>query len=375
MRKSLLKTLVIIFWLCAVAFILVSLFDLPLGFNFPQNLSDLFKKDKYSDVKKQLVTTEILEESTTISVVEKVSPAVVSIVVKTIDFDLFSGPSLSEAGIGTGFIVDSSGLIVTNSHVVDNARGEYSVVLKDGSTYEVEQIHLDPATDLAILEIIGRDLPIVELGDSDSLKVGQTAIAIGNALGMYQNTVSVGVVSGVSRQVSAGGGFSNRATLTENAIQTDAALNPGNSGGPLLNSAGQVIGINFATTFGADNVSFALPINSLKPLLEIFLKEGKIVRPYIGISYTIITKEIAALRRLPEGAFVSRVLVDSPADKAGIQRGDIITKFDGEQIGSTLSIASAVAKKRIGDKVDIEVDRGGETIALEVTLEESPETF
>lgn len=318
-------------------------------------------------VKKELVQ----EESSIINVVESVSPSVVSVVIKTTNFDFFSGPQSSEEGIGTAFIVDKSGIIVTNSHVVEQA-GDYSVVLKDGTTYDVARVHKDPMTDLAFLEINARNLPVVKLGDSDDIRVGQRAIAIGNALGKFQNSVTVGVVSGVARQLSASGGLTGDVKTYENAIQTDAALNPGNSGGPLLNSSGQVIGINVATTRGANNISFAIPVNTLKPLLESFLQTGRIVRPFMGVSYTMITKEIASLRNLPEGAFISGVLADSPAKKSGLQRGDIITEFDGKVLGSNLSLASAISKKKVRDSVKIKVDRNGQVIELKVTLNEAP---
>ncbi len=334
---------------------------------------DLFKKNRYAELKKITNGGVIEEESATIDAVESVSPAVVSIVVKTIEFDFFNGPSQNESGIGTGFIVSPNGLIVTNSHVVNNTRGEYSVVLKNGETYNVEKIHLDTISDLAILEITARDLPVVELGDSDTLKVGQKAIAIGNALGRYQNTVTMGVISGVGREFYASAGFGSRGTLQENAIQTDAALNPGNSGGPLLNLAGQVVGINVATTIGADNISFAVPVNTLKPLLEIFEKEGRIIRPYLGITYTAITKELAALRRLPEGAFISRVIPESPAEKAGLKRGDIIVKFDGNDVNSEYLLSREIAKRKVGDRVEIVVDRSGQQETMQVTLDEAPE--
>ncbi len=322
------------------------------------------------------LTQEVVqEESQIIDVVDKVSPAVVSIVVKTVDFDFFSGPITDESGIGTGFIVDSGGLIVTNSHVVDNVNGEYSVVLKDGTSYEVDKIHLDQQNDLAILEITARDLPKVELGDSDKLKVGQKAIAIGNALGQFQNTVTVGVVSGLGRSITASGGFGRDVKTYESVIQTDAAINPGNSGGPLLNIAGQVIGINVATSGGADNISFAIPVNTLKPVLEGFVKEGRIIKPYLGVSYTMISKEIATIRRLPEGAFISRVARGTPADKAGLQRGDIITKFEGKALSTTYSLGQAIAKQRVGDQVSLTVDRGGETKEFTVVLAEMPKDF
>lgn len=331
-------------------------------------LSTLSGGKKFNTLIKQEV---VQEESVVTKVVEDVSPAVVSIVAKTVEFDYFSGPSRQESGIGTGFIVESSGLIVTNSHVVNNDQAQYNIVLKDGTTYEVEEIHLDELSDLAFLEVTARGLPTVSLGDSDVLKVGQQAIAIGNALGQFQNTVTVGVVSGVARQIQAGGG--GMATKNyESVIQTDAALNPGNSGGPLLNSAGQVIGVNVASTVGADNISFAIPVNTLKPLLEGFLKEGKIVRPYIGVYYVMISKEIAQIRNLPEGAYISRVIKASPADKAGIKRGDIITEVDGKKLDSTLGLASVLSKQKVGANVDITIDREGKSMTMKVTLEEVP---
>ena len=321
------------------------------------------------------VTQEVVqEESQIVDVVDKVSPAVVSIVVKTTNFDFFGrGYTTDESGIGTGFIVDKGGLVVTDSHVVDNEQGEYSVVLKDGTTYDVDKIHLDRQNDLAILEITARDLPTVVLGDSDKLKVGQRAIVIGNALGQFQNTVTVGVVSGVGRSITASGGFGTQAKSYDSVIQTDAAINPGNSGGPLLNSAGQVIGISVATSSGADNISFAIPVNTLKPILESFIKEGRIVKPYLGVSYQMIEKDVAQLRRLPEGAFVMSVSRDTPADKAGLQRSDIITKFDGNDLGEKLSLAQAIAGKKVGDEVTITVDRDGKTMELKATLAEMPQ--
>lgn len=321
------------------------------------------------------VTQEVVqEESQIVDVVDKVSPAVVSIVVQTTNFDFFGrGATTDESGIGTGFIVDKGGLIITDSHVVDDESGQYSVVLKDGTTYDVDKIHLDRQNDLAILEITARDLPTAALGDSDKLKVGQKAIAIGNALGQFQNTVTVGVVSGVGRSITASGGFGTEAKTYDSVIQTDAAINPGNSGGPLLNSAGQVIGINVATSQGADNISFAIPVNTLKPILESFIKEGRIIKPYLGVSYQMIEKDLAQLRRLPEGAFIMSVSRGTPADKAGLQRSDIITKFDGKDLGENLSLAQAIAGKKVGDEVGLVIDRDGKILEVKVTLAEMPQ--
>lgn len=321
------------------------------------------------------LTQEVVqEESQIIDVVERVSPAVVSIVVRINSFDIFSGPITDESGIGTGFIVDQNGLIITNSHVVDSVDGEYSVVLKGGANYQVDRVHLDEQNDLAILEITARDLPTVQLGDSDSLRVGQQAIAIGNALGQFQNTVTVGVISGIGRNITASRGFGMESKTYESVLQTDAAINPGNSGGPLLNSAGQVIGINVATSSGAENISFAIPINTLKPVLESFVKEGRIIKPYLGVSYVMISKEVAALRQLPQGAFVSRVIAGSPADSAGLQRGDIIIKFNGQDLNVMFSLVQAIARQKVGDEVTLTVDREGQKLELKAVIAEMPQT-
>ena len=336
---------------------------------FAQRGVSLFKaKPLYSRVETKEV---VQEESQVVDVVEKVSPAVVSIVIKTVDFSVFSGPSLAESGIGTGFIVDKNGLIVTNSHVVDNDAGDYSVILKDGTTYPVEKIHLDTQNDFAILEVSARDLPTVDFGDSDALKVGQKAIAIGNALGQFQNTVTVGVVSGLGRSITAFGPFGDEKTYSS-VIQTDAAINPGNSGGPLLNISGQVIGINVATSSRAENVSFAIPVNDLKPVLESFIENGRIVKPYLGVSYVMISKEIAELRNFPEGAYVTGIVKDSPAEKVGLKRGDIITKFGDSALGTGFTLSQAVLKGKVGGEEMLTVDRDKSILLIKVTMEEMP---
>lgn len=312
------------------------------------------------------------EESAVINTVEEVSPSVVSILYTREGFDPFSGPVSSDEGIGTGFIVDKTGLIVTNAHVVSLPDADYSVVLKDGSTYDVTRVSLDEASDLAILEVEGRDLPVVDLGDSSAVKVGQTAVAIGNALGQFSNSVTVGVVSGLARELTASGAYGDAKTY-ENVIQTDAALNPGNSGGPLLNLSGQVIGINVATTRGADNIGFAIPVNVLKPLLQGYLKEGRLIRPYMGVTYTMISEDIARLRDFPQGAYITRVMEDTPASKAGLERGDIVIEFDGVTLDGEKTLSSLIREKKPGDTVDIVVVRGNDELTLKVELEEMPE--
>ena len=350
--------------------------DSELLSSLSEKFLNIFKKDgsRYSSPKVVTRQQVVNEESTVIDAVDKTSPAVVSIVVKTVNFDFFSGPTTSDQGIGTGFIVDRNGLIVTNSHVVDDPSGEYTVVTKDGKTYEVNRINLDEPSDLAIIEISARNLPTVEFADSDNLKVGQMAIAIGNALGRFQNTVTVGVISGISRQLQATGGLGGVKTY-ENVIQTDAALNPGNSGGPLVNSAGQVIGINVATSIGADNISFALPVNTLIPILDGFLKEGRIVRPYLGVTYTMITPEIAEIRGMPVGAFISRVTPGSPAVKAGLLRGDIITKINETSLDGENSLSQVIAGMKVGDKLKLYVDREGKEELFTAVIEAAPENL
>lgn len=344
-------------------------------FNSERSLPSKDNKDESQKNSKQTLKV-IDEESAIINVVEKASPSVVSIVLKQMDFNLFSGSeSFIEEGIGTGFIVDPNGIIVTNSHVVNNQNGEYSVILKDGTTYKVDKIHLDTASDLAIIEITARNLPALKLADSSKLKVGQKAIAIGNALGQFQNTVTSGIVSGIGREITASDAFGAQTSYYEEVIQTDAALNPGNSGGPLLNLSGQVIGINVATTPMADNISFAIPSNTLKPLLESFLSQGRIVRPFLGVSYQLITEEIAKLRDMPQGAFISRVYNNSPAEKAGLKRGDIITSFNGQDLNEKNTLSALVSHSSVGDAVDLTVDRGGEKLKITVILEEALENF
>lgn len=314
------------------------------------------------------------EESAIIDVVDKVSPAVVSVVEKTSDFDPFSGPIESKQGVGTGFIVDASGLIVTNNHVVSDPGASYSVVLKDGQSFEVKKIYRDGLNDLALLEVKGANLPVVQLGDSSKLKVGQKAIAIGNALGEFSNTVTVGVVSGLSRQMTASGAFGTAPKTYNDVIQTDAAINPGNSGGPLLNIAGQVIGINVATSRGAENIGFAIAVNRLKPVLQSFKESGRIIRPYLGVSFRTITRDIASFNRLPEGAYITQIGTGTPADKAGLETGDIITKIGGKAINEKNTLDYEIQQDyKVGDKVKLTVDRRGTVLNLEAVLEEAPE--
>ncbi|OGE62617.1 hypothetical protein A2964_02505 [Candidatus Daviesbacteria bacterium RIFCSPLOWO2_01_FULL_40_27] len=319
--------------------------------------------------------TIIQEENAVVSVVEKTSPSVVAIgaTTRTFDpFDPFSLPRSQNATIGTGFVISEKGIIVTNKHVVDNPDVKYNVVTKDGKKYEIRKVYRDPVLDLAVVQVDASDLKALELGDSSKIKVGQTVVAIGNALGRFTNTVTTGVVSGLGRRVVAGDPFSGTAESLDDLIQTDAAINPGNSGGPLLNSAGQVIGVNVATTEGAQNIGFAIPINSVKKITDEFIQTGTVSRPFLGISYRFISKDVAILNEVPQGAYIQEVVVDSSADKAGIETGDIITKIDGQAVDSEKKISETIASKKIGDRLNLTVWNDGEEKQVTATLQELP---
>jgi S1-C subfamily serine protease len=334
----------------------------------------------------ELVTQKILtEENVVTSQAEKVSPAVVTVSYKRktpvmeqyfLDpFGMFGGRRATgevdtqQVDIGSGFIVDKSGLVVTNKHVVSQGvPSDYKIVLKDDSEHQVEKIWRDPVNDLAILKISNGEFESIEMGDSDKIKVGNFVVAIGTALGEFRHTVTTGVVSGLGRGITAGDGFTGAEKL-DNVIQTDAAINPGNSGGPLLNSVGQVIGVNVAVSQGANNIGFALPINVVKESLDNFNTTGQFERPFFGVRYQLISKEQGILNNVPAGAYVVEVVKDSSADRAGIVKGDIITKFDGIQMtDDKTGLAGMLGKKKIGDKVEIEVYRDKELKKIQVEL-------
>jgi len=355
----------------------------------------------------------VTEESAVISAVNKVAPAVVSIIVtKDLpkieqyysnpfgseffrqffgdDFDDFfgqqslpqyrqNGTEKTEIGGGTGFIVSADGYIITNKHVVLDEAADYTVLMNDETKYAAKVLARDSLSDLAVLKIEKNNLPIVELGDSADLKVGQSVIAIGNALGEFRNTVSTGVISGLARSVTAGGaGIGSEQLL--NVIQTDASINPGNSGGPLLNIAGQVIGINTAMAQGAQNIGFAIPINEVKNTIDSVKKNGKIVRPWLGVRYVIINKAIADANKLSVdyGAIIVRgqnqtdlaVIPGSPADKAGLVENDIILESNGQKITEANPLANLVAKLKPGDEITLKVLHQSKEKTIKVKLEE-----
>lgn len=278
-----------------------------------------------------------------------------------------------EQNIGSGFIVTDNGLIITNRHVVDQENAKYKIRLNDGETYDVVNMYKDPLNDLSILKIdVAKKLKALPLGDSDNLKLGQTTIAIGTPLGEFTNSVTTGIVSGLGRGITAGSPFEGFVEKLDNVIQTDAAISPGNSGGPLLNSSGQVIGVNTAVSGEGENIGFAIPVNIVKTLLTEFEERGgSFERPYMGIQYQMIDRRSAIANDLVEGAFIEAIVKDSPADKAGLQEEDIITKIDGEKIVGTddQSIVRILLKKQIGQTVQITYWRGEEERVVSVKLE------
>ncbi len=289
------------------------------------------------------------------------------------------GTEKQTIGEGSGFLVSPDGIIVTNKHVVGDTDADYTDILSDKKEYSARILARDPVQDIAILKVDGNNFPFLELGDSDSTRVGQTAIAIGNSLGEFSNTVSRGIVSGLKRSLVAGSGFGSSERLS-GIIQTDAAINPGNSGGPLLDLSGKVIGVNVAMAQGAQNIGFAIPAKVVKNALAEVKTTGKISAPFLGVRYAVITPDIQKENNLPfsYGALVVRgqritdlaVVPGSPADKAGIIENDIILEIDGSKIDEDMQLGDIVGTKRVGDTVALKIWRKGETKDVRITLEE-----
>lgn len=310
-------------------------------------------------------------------IANSVSKSVVSIITNTSTTGSFFTGQVSQAA-GTGFILSSDGYIATNKHVVANAT-KIGVILDDGSTYEdVELIGTDPINDFAIIKIKDvKDLTPIKIGDSKTTNIGQQVVAIGNALGTYQNSVTSGIISGKGRSLTASDSSRTTYETLSDMIQTDAAINGGNSGGPLVNAAGEVIGINTAYASQGNNVGFAIPINSVKGIMAGVLKDGKFERAVLGVRYQTITPLIAKEKKLDvtAGAYVkgsnnaSAVIKGSAGDKAGIKDGDIITAVNGTKIGTAGSLGSLIGEYAVGNTVKLEVYRDKKYIQLEVKLE------
>ncbi|MBI2591375.1 MAG: trypsin-like peptidase domain-containing protein [Candidatus Brennerbacteria bacterium] len=346
------------------------------------------------------------EKSPIIQIIKKVMPSVVSIIIskslEELEKELpatlspllpFGTPmpkipeeeidahGMVKIGGGSGSIVDEGGIILTNKHVVIDPKAEYTVVTQDNQKHPAEILARDPVNDVAILKIkdVKVKLPEIKLGDSDHLELGQTVIAIGNALGIFRNTVSLGIVSGLSRSLAAA--VDLKATVQEmrGLIQTDAAINPGNSGGPLVDSNGYVIGINTAIIFGAQNIGFAIPVNAAKRDLADLKKYGRIRRPLLGLRYIILDEDSKEKNKLPVGygALIAAemhhhdgVVPDSPADKAGIKEKDIILECNGEKITKEKTIQDFLENMTVGEIMNLKVLRKKKEFAVKVTLAE-----
>lgn len=279
-----------------------------------------------------------------------------------------------EVGGGSGFIVSSDGLIITNKHVVADTDADYTVITNDGTKYNAKVLARDPLQDIALMKIDAAGLSVAAIGDSDTLKLGQTAIAIGNSLNEFQNSVSVGVISGLARTISAEG------QTIQGVIQTDTAINRGNSGGPLLNLKGEVVGINTAIVLNAENLGFAIPINNAKRDIISVLDTGTIRVPYLGVRYMVVTPELADAETLPvtEGALLrggeggSAIVQGSPAAQGGLVAEDIIVAVDGEKVTEGTPLNALIGKKQVGDTVTLDIYRNGKKRTVSVTLEERP---
>jgi S1-C subfamily serine protease len=317
------------------------------------------------------ITNTLTEESAVINVADQDGKAVVEIKTTVSSPDQFLQQELH--GIGSGFIVRSDGYIVTNNHVVENAR-LLQVILRDqAKTYDARVVGTSPDDDVAVLKVDAQDLPALSWGDSSSLKVGQLAIAIGSPLGQ-QNSVTKGVISALHRSISVPDPTSGATETILNAIQTDAQINPGNSGGPLLNSAGQVVGVNFAIeqAQAGPGLGFALDGNAARDIANQLIQTGHINQPFLGVTYQQLDETAAAANALVVGAWVTDITAGSPAARAGIKVHDVITKVNSQAIDDLHPLKDVLRQYAPGTKVSVTVYRGGKNQTLQVTLGTRP---
>jgi serine protease Do len=318
-----------------------------------------------------LNTTEI--ETTVTKSVQKVGPAVVTVVGTIPGQATFFGPTGDQTVSGSGFFITESGYILTNNHVVEGTK-DVNIILSDGSQEKATIVGTDPYSDIAVLKTDGKVPAVATLGNSDVLKPGESVIAIGSPLGDFKNTVTMGVVSATGRSIDAGNGYQ-----IESLIQTDAAINHGNSGGPLVDLAGEVIGINTLIVRNtgngdvAEGLGFAIPINTAQAVAQQIIQKGYFARPYLGISYQSITPDIAAAYNLPVqwGAYVTKVAANSPAGQAGLQKDDIVTKIGDVTLNETHSFINALFTYKPGDQITVEFMRNGKDMQVQVTLAEA----
>lgn len=423
------KDFISVFFTSLLSFLIIISIGVGVVWRYRANVFGFFAKEYLNELQNgnsdtRNATEKIIEKQSIFSqdtfvvdAVKKTNPAVISIIISQqvpkyeayIDpnqpanpfGDLFNGlPGFNfnipqyrqngtqkqDIGGGSGFFVSSDGLIVTNKHVVDQKNAEYTVFTNDGKKHIAKVVARDPVLDIALIKIdppAGGSFPFLSLGNSDSLDVGQSVIAIGNALGEYRNTVSVGVVSGLARSITAGDNSGNTEVLDQ-VIQTDAAINPGNSGGPLLNLRGEVVGVNVAIAQGSQNIGFALPINSVRGAIESVKATGKIIRPYLGVRYVAIdaamkdknnlTVDYGVLIKAGATASELAVIPGSPADKAGIVENDIILEIDGVKLDDKTSLSSIIRGKTIGQVINLKILHKGAEKTVPVTLEAAKDT-
>jgi serine protease Do len=330
---------------------------------YPQNKVDT------TQLGQQVVINPSNDITVASAVSMKVKPAVVGISTISIETNIFGNTRPTE-GVGSGFVVDSRGYIVTNAHVVGDNPKEITVYFIDGKELAAEVLWKDTTLDMAVIKVDATNLPIVELGDSDTIQVGELAIAIGNPLGLrYDRTVTQGIISGLNRTIQV-----SQTDIMEDLIQTDAAINPGNSGGPLINSQGQIIGINTAKA-SAEGLGFAIQINIAKPIISQLINEGKFQATYLGIG--LLDREIAGYLdtgiEIKSGIYITSVLQGFAADKAGLKPEDIITHVDGIEVNTMVKFKSVLYSKKPGDKVTIKYEREKKAYETEATLMAKPE--
>ena len=348
------------------------------------------------------VVDSSVEQSNVINAVAKANPAVISIIIsKDVpvyeqyyqQYNPFSnlfgnttqnqtGTETQQIGGGSGFFVTSDGYIVTNNHVVEDTTASYTVITNDNKKYDAKVLAKDATLDVAVLKIEGTGFKYLTFANSDQLKLGQSAIAIGNALAEFQNSISLGIISGLSRSITAGTSATGASEQLEGVIQTDAAINPGNSGGPLLDINGNVIGVNVAVENGANSIGFALPSNMVKSIADSVIKNGEIVRPYMGVRYIPITDTVKKTNNLTVdyGVLISRgsttaelaVIPGSPADKAGLVENDIILEIDGTKLDSNTSLSSVVRNKQVGQTISVKIQHDGTEKTVQIKLEQAP---
>lgn len=337
------------------------------------------------------------ERSPVVGIAQRACPAVITIVVSKdlpkiegffllpvggqefIMPDMKGKKEKTKVGGGSGFIISPDGYVFTCSHVVSDPDADYTVIIDPQKKYPAKVLAKDQLVDVAILKIDGKDFPYLECGDSDKTLLGETVVAIGNPLGEFEDTLSAGIISGLSRSITAHGGMASKTTSLRGLIQTDAAINPGNSGGPLVDMEGKVIGINTAVAAGAQNIGFAIPINYATKVLEEVKIHGRLKRPFLGVRYVILNKEISQSNKLPVdyGALIVRehlgepaIIKDSPIEKAGLKEYDIILEVNDEKITEENALTDILPKFKIGQEISLKILREGKEIKTKVKLEE-----